>query len=101
PSGLGTRARTCGAGCYSGSLPVSAARAVDVTVAGRRVHFPLPKVWPTRNAGPLVERAAGVFGSLHSLVIDERLASSPTNVIRTRFEMVAPDRLSYRISGGE
>jgi hypothetical protein len=80
---------------------VQAVSAVDVTVSGRRVHFVLPKVWPTRDAAPLVARAAGVLGSLRSVVIEERLASSPTNVIRTRFEMVAPDRLAYRISGGE
>src|SRR5438105_4738674 len=29
------------------------------------------------------------------------LASSPTNRVVTRFEMVAPDRLAYRIKGGQ
>ena len=29
------------------------------------------------------------------------LASSPTNRVVTRFEMVAPDRLAYRIEGGQ
>jgi copper transport protein len=101
PGGPGTGAQACGSGCYEGTVAAASPRAVDVFVAGKRLRFLLPKAWPTRDAVPLVERAAGAFRSLRSLVIDERLASSPTYRIRTRFEIVAPDRLAYRISSGE
>ncbi|HYZ78189.1 MAG TPA: CopD family protein [Gaiellaceae bacterium] len=100
PGGPGAEGQSCGSGCYEGSLSAPSARAVDVVVSGRRMRFRLPKVWPTRDAAPLLGRAAGVFRSLRSLVIDERLASSPTYRVRTRFEIVAPDRLAYRISSG-
>ena len=99
PGGPGAGASPCGAGCYTTSLPVRRTRSIDVAVSGRRVRFPLPR--RTRDATRLLERAARVFGSLRSLVIDERLASNPRTVIRTRFEIVAPDRLAYRIVGGQ
>src|SRR5205807_1259000 len=64
-----------------------------------------PPRGPSASRAPALprpgERAARVFGSLRSLVIDERLASNPRTVIRTRFEIVAPDRLAYRIVGGQ
>src|SRR5207248_11025013 len=101
PGGPGADARPCGSGCYEGLLATPSPRTVDVVVSGRRLRFALPKAWPTRDAAPLVDRAAGAFRSLHSLVIDERLASSPTYRIRTRFEIVAPDRLAYWISSGQ
>ena len=99
PGGQAAGASTCGAGCYTASLPVRRTRSIDVAVSGRRVRFPLPR--RTRDATRLLERAARVFGSLRSLVIEERLASNPRRVIRTRFEIVAPDRLAYRIVGGQ
>ena len=36
---------------------------------------------------------------MKTLVIHERLASSPTAVVTTRWELVAPDRLHYQIEG--
>jgi copper transport protein len=89
---------SCGAGCYSASLAAPSARTVDVVVSGRRVRFPL---YASRPASDLVIRATRVFDSLRSLVYDESLASNPTNRILTHFEMVAPDRLAYRIVGGQ
>ena len=100
PGGASVAARPCGSGCYEASLPATARR-VDVVVSGKPVRFRLPRVWPTGDAASLLERAARIFRSLRSLVIEERLASNPTTVIHTRFEMVAPDRLAYRIAGGE
>lgn len=89
---------SCGAGCYSASLAAPRARTVDVVVSGRHVRFPV-------ESGPaaagLVIRAGRVFDSLRSLVYEESLASSPRNRIVTRFEVVAPDRLAYRIKGGQ
>jgi copper transport protein len=101
PGGPSGAARTCGPGCYVGSLPVRTARSVDVAVSGRPVRFRLPATLPAREATSLVSHAARAFASLRSLVIDEQLASSPRNRIRTRFEIVAPDRLAYRIVGGQ
>jgi copper transport protein len=89
---------SCGAGCYSASLAAPRARAVDVLVSGRRVRFP---VYSGPSAAGLVIRAGRVFNSLRSLVYEESLASNPTNREVTRFEMVAPDRLAYRIKGGQ
>ena len=94
----GVAAGPCGAGCYTASLP-RRPRAVAVRVGGRPpVRFSVPGRAPDATA--LVDRAAGVFRSLRSVVIDEQLASSPTIRIRTSFEIVAPDRLRYRIEGG-
>jgi hypothetical protein len=71
---------------------------VDVVVSGRRVQFP---VYAGPSAAGLLIRATRVFNSLRSLVYDESLASNPTHRVLTRFEMVAPDRLAYRIRGGQ
>ena len=98
PGGPAVAARACGAGCYSASLAAPAARSVDVLVFGRRIRFP---VQAGRPAAGLVARASRVFASLRSVVIHESLASNPTNRIRTRFEIVAPDRLAYRIVRGQ
>jgi copper transport protein len=89
---------SCGAGCYSASLAAPRARAVDVVVSGRRIRFP---VYSAPPAAGLVIRAGRVFNSLRSLVYEESLASSPRNRVVTRFEIVAPDRLAYRIKGGQ
>ncbi len=51
------------------------------------------------DAGALVARAAAVWRALKTLVWHERLAASPTEVIHTVYEAVAPDELSYTISG--
>jgi hypothetical protein len=97
--GPAVAAHPCGAGCYAASLVAPPdARSVEVVVSGRRVRFP---VYPGRPAAALVARATRVFASLRSVIFDESLASSPTNRIRTRFEVVAPDRLAYRIAGGQ
>src|SRR5205085_2876620 len=64
----GGRAATgasCGAGCYSASLPTLEARAVDVVVSGRRIRFP---VYSGPLAAGLVIRAGRVFSALRSLV---------------------------------
>jgi hypothetical protein len=91
-------AHACGAGCYSASFEGPAAGSVDVVVSGRRIRFPVPR---GRPATALVARAGRVFRSLRSVVLHESLASNPRNRIRTRFEIVAPDRLAYRIARGQ
>jgi len=90
-------ARPCGSGCYSAALRGSPRRVV-VLVGGTTVPFDLPRRAPSADA--LVRRSARALRSTRSLMIDERLASSPTRSILARFEIAAPNRLTYRIAGG-
>jgi copper transport protein len=93
------RGAPCGSGCYFAALPASGLRAATVVVNGRSLRFALPgRAAP--SATSLVGRATFVFRHLRSLVIDERLASAPGNAVRTRYEIVAPDRLHYRLDTG-
>ena len=97
--GLVARARPCGGGCYTATVS-RRPRLVAVRFDRSAVSFELPASWPPRPAAALISRATRVYESLRSLVIRERLASSPTNGISTVYELVAPDRLAYRIRGG-
>ena len=87
----------CGSGCYEASLP-GAPRRITVIVDGAEVPFELPA--RARPASALVRRVGESLRKARSLVIDERLASSPKHAIRARFEVAAPNRLTYRIAGG-
>jgi hypothetical protein len=69
-----------------------------VTVTGRTLVFDVPSGAPDATA--LLRAVTRRFRASKTIVFDEALASSPTNTQRTRFAVVAPDRLSYRISGG-
>jgi hypothetical protein len=97
-------AKACGAGCYRASTPLPAApRSVTVTVdrAARTTTWRVPIAsWPLRSGAALVERAERVWRGLRTLEFTERLASSPENVVNSRWTVVAPDRLSYEIDGG-
>jgi copper transport protein len=97
----GSRAAPCGPGCYRATVPQPRRDVAVRLLGGGRlsvVRFALPAQAPP--AAALVRRATRVFRSLRSVVVHERLASSQTNVLRTRFVMQAPDRLSYRTSSG-
>jgi hypothetical protein len=97
----GRPAEPCGPGCYRAVVPTAGRKvAVRLLERGRPsvVRFELPA--HAQPAGALVSRATRVFRSLRSVVVHERLASSPTDVLRTRFVLQAPDRLSYRTSAG-
>src|SRR2546421_8086234 len=87
----------CGSGCYSALLR-GAPRAITVAVGGTDVPFALPT--RARPASSLVRRVAASLRRARSVVIDERLASSPAHAIQARFEVAAPNRLTYRIVGG-
>lgn len=99
-------ARTCGPGCYGAITPsIERPDSVVVRIAGAgrsssEVVFPMPAQWPPPRAETLVRVAARRLVGLRSFVIRERLASNPENAIATRWEIVAPDRLSYSIRGG-
>ncbi len=98
-------AGACGTGCYRASVRAAGSpRNVDVDVGGggrtpTTVTFALPFSWPPPASDSLVAAANRTFLSLKTLVIHERLASSPTAVVTTRWELAAPDRLHYQIEG--
>jgi copper transport protein len=96
----------CGSGCYRALLPRRGRpRSLLVTIAGpgRRpssLAFVLPSRWSPPQASALLRRATSAWQQLRSLVIKERLGSDATHVLHTRYELEAPDKLSYRIAGG-
>ena len=92
----GTRARSCGPGCYGAFVRV--ARRVVVSLDGRRLVFRVPAT--LRPADPIVARATRVFRALRSVDFVERLASSPRNHVVADFTLERPDREEYRIRGG-
>jgi copper transport protein len=89
---------SCGPGCYRSPTRFRG-RGVAVDI-GRppRVVFVLPE--RTRSAAALVRRARRAFGGLSSVVIHERLASSPTAKVTSTWRIEAPNRLAYVTSGG-
>ena len=97
----GKAASPCGPGCYGATVPVpEPPRRVRVRVGRRSLVFTLPARWPAPSAAATVRRVDRVFRSLRTLVIHERLASSPRDVVVTTYRVEAPNRLEYRIAGG-
>lgn len=91
----GRAAASCGSGCYrapAGAGPVA------VEVGGRRATFAVSPGAP--GATGLVARLTREYRARTSVVFTERLGSSPENVQVTRFELEAPNRLSYDTAGG-
>lgn len=101
-----TNADACAPGCYRATLtPPGRPRLLTLELSGggrpgARLQFRLPAPWPPPDATALVRRATRAYRTLHTLVIHERLASSPRNALVTTYAIAAPDRLSYRIRGG-
>jgi copper transport protein len=99
------RAAPCGSGCYRaiGVLPTELGR-VDVRIDGagrqRVVRFVLPRRWPPAHADAFMRRATQAFRASSSVVYVERLASSPTAHIVTRWTLVRPNRFAYTIRRG-
>ena len=88
----GVRAAGCGAGCYRAPAPAGPLR---VTVSGRTLIFTVPPRAP--DARELLRDVTRRYRAAKTIVFDELLASSPTDAQRTRFTVVAPDRLAYAI----
>jgi copper transport protein len=91
----GARAVPCGSGCYRG-------RAADgplvVSVDGHRTVFDVPARAPGARAQ--LERITRAYRASRSIVFDETLSSGSGRPVVTRFTVVAPDRLAYRIRRG-
>ncbi|HUJ92321.1 MAG TPA: hypothetical protein VLW05_06440 [Gaiellaceae bacterium] len=102
--GRTTPAAACGAGCYRATLPVSGRlSSVDVIVGGSpatRWRVALPTAWPAPDAGALVARAEKVWRSLRSVSFTERLGSGTGTIVRSSWQIQAPDRLAYQVKDG-
>jgi copper transport protein len=88
----------CGPGCYRAVAHPAGLTVAVLPGSSPPVSFRLP-VRP-QPAVRLVARARRAYGRLQSLVIHERLASSPRNHVETRWQIVAPSRLTYVTSSG-
>lgn len=97
-------ATPCGPGCYRATLAASG-RPSSVTLelrGGRaaRWRVALPESWPPTDASALLARAGRVWRALRSLSFRETLASGPGEMVRSTWQMQAPDRLAYQVRGG-
>jgi hypothetical protein len=95
----GQAATACGTGCYRTTLPGVPA-SIDVRVRSTRWHVTLRAPWPPRDATALLERAQGVWRSLHSLSFHEHLASDSVHSTTSTWRIEAPDRVAYQVQGG-
>jgi hypothetical protein len=105
PGGASVPAEDCGPGCYAASIPLPAARSMQVSIRGPNmpassVGFRLPASLPGAPATALVERAATAWRGLKSLVNHDRLSSGPGATISTVWRFQAPDRYTYEIRNG-
>jgi hypothetical protein len=99
--GVTTPLPACGAGCYQAEVASSSlAGRVEVTLGAAGYAFGLPPSLRLPDGRAIVLRAGRVWLGLKTLVWHERLASSPTPVIRTVYRAVAPDQLAYTLSNG-
>jgi hypothetical protein len=98
-------AEACGAGCYRATTPpIGAPKLVVVKVVrpGRTTRWKVrvPRPWPPPDASALVARAARAYRRLRTFVIEDRLASDAKHALNTRWTIVAPDRLTYKVANG-
>jgi copper transport protein len=91
----GRRAAECGSGCYTAA---AAAGPVRVSVDGALTTFDLPAGAPT--ATPLLREVTRRYRASKSIVFDESLSADSSPGIKTRFTVVAPNRLRYQTSAG-
>ena len=99
--GVSVALPACGAGCYQASV-LSQAVTPHLAVRLGSVAYPftLPSSLHLRDGAAIVARATAVWKGLKTLVWHERLAASPTDALHTVYRAVAPDELSYTITGG-
>ena len=90
----GHAARPCGHGCYRVDGRHGATAQVSVGGLTRAIASPL------RAQRASLRSFESFFRGSRSVEYVERLASSPTNAIVTRWRLEAPNRFSYVIRGG-
>jgi hypothetical protein len=96
----------CGPGCYRAALTLTGAPAeVDVDVHGgsaaTRWRVAMPAPWPPADGSALMARAGKAWRALRSLSYEEHLASDATHEVTSSWRIVAPDRIAYRVAGGD
>jgi len=91
----GAPAEPCGWGCYRAA---AVAGGLSIVVDGSIATFELPA--RAHDAHALLQRVTRAYRSSRTIVFDERLASSTSDTSTSRFEVAAPNSLSYRTSGG-
>jgi hypothetical protein len=85
----------------AGSKPLVRVRLARPAGRVSTVSVRLPARPRPERAAALVRRAGVAVRSLHSLIVNERLGSGPPyEPLVTQFLYVAPNRMSYRITGG-
>jgi hypothetical protein len=95
------RARACGPGCYSATLRIRGhTHFIRAQAGATQWLVKLPNKWPA-PADTLVARAGHVWRSLQSMGYKDTLATGPGQVVVSTWRVQAPDRLAYRIRGGE
>ena len=99
--GATTALPACATGCYQANVATSALNGtVSVKVGSASYPFVLPASLELPDGTADVNRAGRVWRRLKTLVWRERLAASPTEVLHTVYEAVAPHGLSYEIETG-
>jgi hypothetical protein len=93
----GHHATSCGHGCYR--IEERHARKTTVVVDGTARVFPSPRGQQDASRAT-VTSFRRFFRRSKTVEYVERLASSPTNVIVSRWRLEAPDRVGYTIRGG-
>jgi hypothetical protein len=69
-----------------------------VRIGGHSWSFDVPATAPAARS--MLTAAMRAYAALHTVALNESLASAPTGGIDTSFVFVAPDRLQYAIHGG-
>lgn len=102
--GAAQAAAACGPGCYRATVGTNGRPStVDIAIQGgpaARWRVALPAAWPPPDGSALLARAGAVWRSLRSLSFSESLASGPGRTVRSTWQVQAPDRVAYRITGG-
>jgi hypothetical protein len=97
--------QSCGAGCYRADLASAVSpKLVEVAVKRDRGtttwRVPMPRQWPPADASAIVQRATRTFRALRTVAVRDWLASGPGHPLFTRWELVAPNRLTYQVEHG-
>lgn len=97
-----TTIKRCGVGCSDASVPASTpALTVDATIGGTPYTARLPiqfRPGDDQLAQTLLNHVDQGQANLHTAVVNQSLAGSPSPPELTVFEVEAPDRFAYQLS---